>query len=243
MFAINYMSSKKRIVSRIEDETGKLGTQSRIYDCNTGLYTRILANNNLYSFCETGIGYNGILQRNYRFYEVLDCNRREGINLISKITSKIDSLGNLSSDEINFIFQNGFLEFIAENDIEFGESKEFQILLKADRFLKQFESKGKIGYDEVLQEITNALGFGELSDEDRKIMEQLKAIYENDMFRQQRVNDEVIQEEQRKRSTQHTAQEISEDLQEIGRSEIEEKALAEIIDGEEIKEVNDREEK
>ena len=51
MFAINYMSSKKRIVSRIEDETGKLGTQSRIYDCNTGLYTRILVNNkNKYLF-------------------------------------------------------------------------------------------------------------------------------------------------------------------------------------------------
>ncbi len=243
MFEINYMSSKKRVVSSIEDEIGKLGTQSRIYDCNTGIYTRILTNNNLYSFCETGIGYNGILQRFYRFYEVLDCNRRESINLISKITSKIDSLGNLSLDEINSIIQNGFLQFLSQRDLELRSQPEFGILLRAEQILMQFEEEGKIGYDEVLQGITNSLEREDLSDEDRKIMEQLRVVYENDMFKQQRVNDEVLQEEQSKRSTQHTAQEISEDLQEIGRSEIEEKALAEIIGGDEIKEANDREEK
>ncbi len=243
MFEINYMSSKKRALNNIEDEIGELGTQSRIYDCNTGIYTRILTNNNLYSFCETGIGYNGILQRFYRFYEVLDCNRRESINLISKITSKIDSLGNLSSDEINSIIQNGFLQFLSQRDLELCSRPEFGTLLRAEQILMQFEEEGKIGYDEVLQGITDSLEREDLSDEDRRIMEQLRVVYENDMFRQQRVNDEVIQEEQSKRSTQHTAQEISEDLQEVGRSEIKEKALAEIIGGDKIKEANDREEK
>lgn len=244
MFEINYMSGKKRAVSNIQDEIGKLGTQSRIYDCTTGLFTRILTNDHKsFNFTESGIGFNGILQDAYLFTDVLDCDEDEKFILPYDIIERIDSLSNLSIYDINSIIQNGFLQFLSQRDLELSSRPEFGTLLRAEQILMQFEEEGKIGYDEVLQGITASLEQEDLSDEDRKIMEQLRVVYENDMFRQQRVNDEVIQEEQSKRSTHHTAQEISEDLQEVGRSEIEEKALAGIIGGDEIKEANDREEK
>lgn len=244
MFEINYMSGKKRAFKNIESEQSKLGTQSRIYDCTTGLYTRILTNDHRsFSFTESGIGFNGILQDAYFFTDVLDCDEDEKFILPYDIIERIDSLSKLSIDDINSIIQNGFLQFLSQRDLELSSRPEFRTLLRAEQILMQFEDEGKIGYDEVLQGIIDSLEREDLSDEDRKIVEQLRAVYENDMFRQQRVNDEVIQEEQRKRCTLHTAQEISEDLQEIGRSEIEKNALAEIIDGKEIGKVNDREEK
>ena len=78
MFKINYMSDKKRILNNIESEQETLGTQSRIYDCTTGLFTRILTNGNKsFSFTETGIWWNGILQEAYSFTDVLDCDEDE----------------------------------------------------------------------------------------------------------------------------------------------------------------------
>lgn len=197
MFEINYMSGNKRAFKNIESEQGKLGTQSRIYDCITGFFTRILTNDHKsFSFAESGIGYNGILNKNYRFYEALGCNRRESMQLTSFITSKIDDMRGLTTDDINAIIQNGLLQFLSQRDLEFSSQPGVGTLLRAEQILMQFERDGKIGYNEVLQEITDSLEQADLSDEDRKILEQLKSVYENDMFKQQRQGDEVIQEEQ-----------------------------------------------
>jgi len=197
MFEINYMSGNKRAFKDVESEQGKLGTQSRIYDCVTGIFTRILTNDHkTFSFTETGIGFNGILQDGYFFTDVLDCDEDEKFMLPYDIIEKIDSLSGLSIEDINFIIQNGMLQFLSQKDFEFSSKAGVGTLLRAEQILMQFERDGKIGYNEVLQGITSSLEQDDLSDEDRKILEQLKSVYENDMFKAQREGDEVIQEEQ-----------------------------------------------
>jgi len=197
MFEINYMSGNKRVLKDIESEQGKLGTQSRIYDCVTGIFTRILTNDHkTFSFTESGIGFNGILQEAYFFTDVLDCDEDEKFMLPYDIIEKIDDLSDLSIEDINFILQNGILQFLSQRDSEFSSKPGVGTLLRAEQILMQFEKEGKIGYDEVLQGIIASLGKDDLSDEDRTILEQLKNVYENDMFKAQREGDEVIQEEQ-----------------------------------------------
>lgn len=91
----------------------------------------------------------------------------------------------------------------------------------------QFEEKGKIGYNEVLQGITDSLEQENLSEEDRKILEQLKLVYENDMFKAQRKGDEVIQEEQRNTSSSQTTEkkhiptEIAEGILDLRQGDVE----------------------
>ena len=198
MFEINYMNDKKRAFKSIESEQGKLGTQSRIYDCTTGLFTRILTNDNkTFNFAESGIGYNGILQEAYSFTDVLDCDEDEKIMLPYDIIESVDGLRELSIDDVNFIIKNGFLQFRSQRDLELSSRPGFETLLRAEQILMQLEKDGKIGYAEVLQGIADSLEQENLSDKDRKILEQLKIVYEKDMFKAQRENDEVIQEEQR----------------------------------------------
>ncbi len=197
MFEINYMSGDKRAFKDFESEQGKLGTQSRIYDCVTGIFTRILTDDNkTFSFAETGIGFNGILQEAYFFTDVLDCDEDEKCMLPYDIIERIDNLSGLSIDDVNTIVQNGLLQFLSQRDAEFSSQPGVGTLLRTEQILMQFEREGKIGYNEVLQKITDSLEQADLSDEDRKILEQLKSVYENDMFKQQRQGDEVIQEEQ-----------------------------------------------
>ena len=197
MFEINYMSDKKRILNNIESEQETLGTQSRIYDCTTGLFTRILTNGNKsFSFTETGIGWNGILQEAYSFTDVLDCDEDEKDSLAYDIIEQIDSLSGLSIDDINYIIQNGFLQFLSQRNLELTAQSEFRTLLRAEQILMQYEKNGKIGYNEVLQEINNSLEQKDLSEGDRKILEQLKSVYENYMFKAKREGDTLIQEEQ-----------------------------------------------
>ncbi len=223
MFEINYMSGNKRAFKDIESEKGKLGTQSRIYDCITGFFTRILTNDHKsFSFAESGIGFNGILNNNYRFYEVLGYTRRESMQLTSFITSKIDDMRGLTTDDINAIIQNGLLQFLSQRDVEFSSQPGVGTLLRAEQILMQFEKDGKIGYNEVLQGITASLEQEDLSDEDRKILEQLKSVYENDRFKKQRECDEIIQEEQSRSNIsspqatekKHISTEITEGLEE-----------------------------
>lgn len=233
MLAIDYFGGKKRIINNIEEERGKIGTQSRVYDYNTGIYARILPNSEgKYSFAESGIGANGVFYNIYSFCEVLDCDKREANRLMRIIKSNIDELGSLSSNAVNYIIQYGFLEFLGESNMELSYDKNFQTLLRTEKILNQFDNDGKIGYNEVLQQINEKLNSGNLpeGDRDRKILEQLKHVYENEMFRLQRESDELIKNEQKARNEEHTAQEISEDLQDIGRDGVKEEALKNIIE-------------
>lgn len=231
MFAIDYFGGKKRTINNIEEERGKIGTQSRVYDYNTGIYARILPNSEgKYSFAESGIGATGVFYNIYGFCGVLDCDKREANKLMRIIESNIDKLGVLSSNEVNSIIQSGFLELLGQRNTELSEERNFQTLLRTERILKQFENDGKIGYNEVLQQINEKLNSGNLPEGDRKILEQLKYVYENEMFRLQRESDELIKNEQKARNEEHTAQEISEDLQDIGRDGVKEEALKNIIE-------------
>ena len=54
MFAISYMANNKKIVESIEEERENLGTQSRIYDYNTGIYARILPTQDRFTLAECG---------------------------------------------------------------------------------------------------------------------------------------------------------------------------------------------
>ena len=234
MFEINYMSGNKRAFKDIESEQGKLGTQTRIYDCITGFFTRILTNDHkTFSFTESCIGLNGILNRNYRFYEALGCTRRESTQLTSYITSKIDDMRGLTADDINAIVQNGLLQFLSQRDLEFNSQPGAGTLLRAEQILMQFERDGKIGYNEVLQGITDSLEQDDLSDEDRKIFEQLKIVYENSMFKKGRESDEVIQEEQNRANIalsqatdkKHISTEIAEERQNGGETTLSATAL------------------
>lgn len=236
MFAIDYFGGTKRTINNIEEEREKIGTQSRVYDYNTGIYARILPKGkDEYSFAESGIGANGVFYNIYKFCEILDCDKREVSKLMKIIKSNIDELGSLSSNEVNFIIQSGFLELLGQRNIELSNDKNFQTLLRTEKILNQFDNDGRVGYNEILQQINEQQNNDNLTEEDREILKQLKYVYENEMFRCQRESDELIKNEQRARNEQHTAQEISEDLQEIGRDGIKEEALRNIIEFKEAK--------
>ena len=73
MFAINYFGNQKRIINNVEDEREEMGSQSRIYDYNTGIYARILpSNDGQYGFAESGLAATGIFYELYGFEGLLD---------------------------------------------------------------------------------------------------------------------------------------------------------------------------
>ena len=69
-----------------------------------------------------------------------------------------------------------------------------------------------------------------ISDDERKNLTALKNVYENSMFRQAKENSKVLQEQQRIKDEMHSAEEISADLQEIGRSQPKQDALRDITE-------------
>lgn len=231
MFAINYFGNQKRIINNVEDEREEMGSQSRIYDYNTGIYARILpSNDGQYGFAESGLAATGIFYDLYGFERLLD----DDFDL-SDIQTDINNLGNISADEVNFVIQNGFLEFLMQKGTISTSKEGFQTLLKTERILKSIEDSGKITYEDVLQELQKRLELEDLSEEDKKIIEQIQDVYKNVMFsqiRQGREFNTLVEESQRRQ--QHTAQEISDDLQEIARTSSKEDALRQIVDSRDI---------
>ena len=75
MFAINYFGNKKRIIDNVEDARNEMGSQSRIYDYNTGIYTRILpSSDGRYGLAETGRVSAGIFYDLYGFEGLFENN-------------------------------------------------------------------------------------------------------------------------------------------------------------------------
>lgn len=227
MFTINYFGNQKKLINNLEDK--KMGTQSRIYDYNTGIYARILPNNDgKYSFAESGITSAGVFFNLYGFETPLD---------IDFILNDIDNLCNISTDEVNFIIQNGFFEFLMQKGTISTSKDGFKTLLKTERILKNIEDSGKIKYEDVLQEIKKRLELKDLSEEDKKIIEQIQKVYKNTLFIQVRQGQEfnaLAEEKQRDQNSQHTAKEISDDLNEIARTSSKEDALKQIVNSKNI---------
>ena len=216
MFAINYFGNQKKILNNIEDEREKIGSQNRIYDYNTGIYTRILPNQDgKYTFTESGVTSVGILFHLYGFETPLD---------IDFILDDIDNLCNINADDVDFIIQNGFLEFLMQKSTMSTSKDGFKTLLKAEKILKDIEDSGKIKYDDVLQDL-------------QKRLELIQKVYKNTLFVQSRQGQEfnaLAEEKQKKLNKQHTAKEISDDLQEIAKTSSKEDALKQIVDSKDI---------
>lgn len=229
MFAINYFGNKKRTIDNVEDERNEMGSQSRIYDYNTGIYARILpSSDGRYSLAEAGRASAGIFYDLYGFEGLFD----DDFDL-SSIETDIDNLGSISTEEVNFIIQHGFLEFLMQKGTRLTSEDGFKTILKAERILKSIEDSGKLTYDDVLQELQKRLEAKDLSEEDKKIIEQIQDVYTNTMFsqiRQGREFNTLVEERQRKQNGQHTAQEISDDLHEIARIGSKEDALHELVE-------------
>lgn len=230
MFAINYFGNQKKILNNIEDEREKIGSQNRIYDYNTGIYTRILPNQDgKYTFTESGVTSVGILFHLYGFETPLD---------IDFILDDIDNLCNINEDDVDFIIQNGFLEFLMQKSTMSTSKDGFKTLLKTEKILKNIEDSGKIKYDDVLQDLQKRLELKYLSEEDKKILEQIQKVYKNTLFIQSRQGQEfnALAEEKQKElnKQQHTAKEISDDLQEIAKTSSKEDALKQIVDSKDI---------
>lgn len=198
MFAIDYFGNSKRIIDTIETERENLGTQSRIYDYNTGIYARILPTTDGFTLAESGDTSCGFLFGLYRFGKMF--NNAEKINqskLMQQISAAINEM-NLSSDEVNELFQTGFLHMISKRNIEFNENPDFQTVLRAEELCRTMESEGYITYSEVLEEIENRLNSESIDVNDKKILMALKQVYNNYMFKSSRENDPLLQEKKEK---------------------------------------------
>lgn len=227
MFAINYFGNKKRIIDNVEDERNEMGSQSRIYDYNTGIYTRILpSSDGRYGLAEAGRASAGIFYDLYGFEGLFD----DEFDL-SSIETDIDNLGSISTEEVNFIIQHGFLEFLMQKGTPLTSEDGFKTILKAERILKSIEDSGKLTYDDVLQELQKRLEAKDITEEDKRIIEGIQDVYKNTMFSQIRQGHEFnTLLEERKQKGQHTAQEISDDLHEIARTGSKEDALHELVE-------------
>lgn len=205
MFAINYFGNKKRIIDNVKDERNEMGSQSRIYDYNTGIYARILpSSDGRYGLAEAGRASAGIFYDLYGFEELFD----DDFDL-SSIQTDIDNLGSISTDEVNFIIQHGFLEFLMQKGTPLTSEDGFKTILKAERILKSIEDSGKLTYDDVLQELQKRLEAKEISEEDKRIIEQIQDVYKNTMFSQIRQGHEFnTLLEERKQKGQNTTYNI-----------------------------------
>lgn len=198
MFAINYFGNSKKIAENIETERENLGTQSRIYDYNTGLYARILPTTDGFTLAESGNTSCGFLWNLYNFGEMFDSGEEfEQDELMQQISAAINGM-NLTSDEVNELFQSGFLHMISKRNIELNENPDFQTILRAEELCRTMESEGYITYSEVLEEIENRLNNEAIDVNDKKILMALKQVYNNYMFRSSRENDPLLQEKKEK---------------------------------------------
>ncbi len=242
MVTIRNGYGNEKILENISGE--ELGTQSRLFDYTTGIYTRIFGQGSkgtkMYILSESGLGYNmGFITRS----TVMELG---SYDLKGAITDSLHGL-ELTEDEVNQMINEGFLNVLSSKKPEVKETKGFQTLLTAERLLKNFERNGNIGYSEVLREINGMLANENINEEERKSLEVLKTIYEKDSFKKNRESLTLLKEAQENansnRSLEHSAQEISEDLQEIARSGIQASSLQDIISASAIGDISKTKEK
>ena len=189
MFTINDFDGKEKVVKGLETIKECGGTQLRIYDLSTGIYSRILPQTDeTYVFAESGISPQGFLNELYGFTEDLDID--DDIELYEQILCQINTL--------NLTYE--------------------------------IEQSGNVAYQNVLDEINRKLSMDKITDEQRKVLVAMKNVYENDFFKQVKENSVILQEQQRTNDEMHKAQEITEDLLEIGKLSDKEEALHTLVE-------------
>ena len=238
MFIINDFDSKEKVVKGLGTIKEYGGSQLRIYDLSTGIYSRILPQTDgTYSFAESGISPQGFLSDFYGIMEELDID--DDIELYEQILGQIDSLI-LTPEEVDTLLSSGFLHTIKKKHPEVSSINGFKEILSAEQLANEIEQNGNVAYQNVLDEINRRLSRDTIPDNQRKILVAMKNVFENDFFRQGKENSIILQEQQKINDETHSAEQITEDLLEIGKSGTKEDALQEFIDtkekGQEAKE-------
>ena len=230
MFTINDFGSRETIVKNMESIKKYGGsTQLRIYDKSTGIYSRILPQTDgKYTLCESGISPNGFLSDFYGITEYLGIDA-DSMEINNQLLSQINGL-NLTSDEVDYLIENGFLHIIDQKKSENRSINGFKEILATEELANEIEKNGCVAYQNVLDEINRRLNMYGNQDYEKRILAALKHVYENGMYRQARENSSILQEQQRTIDETHSAEEISSDLRDIGRSQSKEDALREIAD-------------
>lgn len=230
MFTITDFGGQEKVVENMEtiNNFGR-STQLRIYDLLTGIYSRILPQTDgKYTLAESGISPKGFLSDFYEITEELDIDA-DSIELNRQLLSQINGL-NLTSDEVDYLLTNGFLHVIEQKNPESSSIDGFKEILDVEQLAYEIEQSGCIAYQNVVDEINRRLSMDSISDDERKNLTALKNVYENSLFRQAKENSKVLQEQQRIKDKMHSAEEISADLQEIGRSQPKQDALRDITE-------------
>lgn len=237
MFISKYFDSNETKLDNIESIVGKIGTQTRIQDISTGIYTRILTNDNEnFTFCESGDSPRGFLGSIYGSSYPFPSRTLRNLNKVIK--ENIDGI-TLSLEEVNAIIENGFLNILLKKNPELAKIEGFAVVLCMENFEKEFE-KSHIVYSNVSSLITQMLKDESLNLESRQALETLKSLYEHMLFKQSKKNDYEhfsITSEQK-----HSSQEIAEDLKEIGRISLKDSTLQEFSNPNKLNIIDDERE-
>lgn len=228
MFTADYFGQRETKLEKIDDIIENIGSQTRIHDNSTGIFTRILnGDKELFTLCEAGNSPKGFLGESYKFAYQFS----SGI-AFKKLTRKIKETINgmsLSRKEVNDLIDNGLLNMLLRKNPELAETEGFSLVLNMERIDRQFEI-GHIPYTDISDKIAEILGQNSISDEDKLALETLKKLYENDMFK--RVRQAQYEKYGKTEPKLHSAQEISEDLEKIGRKGSKDSALQQILSAE-----------
>ena len=232
MFTITDFGSQEKVVENMGTiKNFGRSTQLRIDDKSTGIYSRILPQTDgKYTLCESGISPNGFLSDFYKITKNLNI-KVSSRKLNDQILNQINGM-NLTSDEVDYLLTNGFLHIIEQKNPEGSSIDGFKEILATEQLAYEIEKKGCIAYQNVLNEINHRLTADGIQDDERRILVALKHVYENDFFRQAKEKSSILQEQQKIKDEMHSAEEISADLQEIGRSQSKESALKQLTNSE-----------
>lgn len=227
MFIANYFGQKEIRLRKIDDIIENIGSQTRIYDSSTGMFTRILNNDKeLFTLCEVGSSPKGFLGDMYK-----DAYKFSSGIVFKKLSREIKKTINgmtLTNEEVNDLIDNGLLNMLLRKNPELMEIEGFSLVLNMERIDRQFETEN-IPYANIVDKIVEKLQ-GKISIENKVALETLKRLYENEMFKQ--LKQASYEKYKNTNLEMHSAKEISEDLEKIGRQGNRENALQTIINAE-----------
>lgn len=232
MFTITDFDSKEKVVENLGtiNEFG-ISTQLRIHDLLTGIYSRILPQTDgRYVLTESGISARGFLSEMYRgFTKDLDIDSASKRKLYKQVLSQIDELI-LTSDEVDTLLTSGFLHTIEKRNPQNSSISGFKEFLTAEQLAYEIEQGGNIAYQNVLDEINRRLSMDKIPDDEKKVLAALKRVYELDFFKEAKENSSILQEQQKINDEMHSAEQITDDLLEIGKSADKEEALHQLVE-------------
>ncbi len=197
-----------------------IGSQQRLLDYSTGISFRIHPDTKQKTFSMELEGeqasMTGFLANAYRISER---------KLNREIIKNVRNIGNLSIQEVNELIENGLLNTLVRRNPKLADVDGFEFVLKMEDAIKTIESK-HITYDETLERVEEALKQDSINEKDKEVLENLKKLYKNPIFKD---THEIFYQKLAREKREHSAEEISEDLKEIGRSSLKEDTLKEFV--------------